>query len=256
MNVALWRNNDYTNNKISLHLGSALLNAFSFYRIGDSVLDLKLTLFAVFNYVFVAPGVIAQLQPLFIDRRDVYDAREKKSRIYSWKAFVTGLIVSEFPYLVLSSVAYFLPFYWTVGLPNNANKAGATFFVMFLYEFIYTGIGQSIAAFAPNAVFAALANPWILGTMAGTCGILVPYIALTPIWRYTLYYTNPFTFIMGSMLTFALFDKPVHCTEEELAIFNIPGGQTCREYLRDFMSGYGARMNLLHPDATSQCQVC
>lgn len=67
--------------------------------IGDSVNELQLSLFAVFNVLFVAPGVMAQLQPLFIARRDIYDAREKKSKMYSWQAFVTGLIVSEVPYL-------------------------------------------------------------------------------------------------------------------------------------------------------------
>jgi len=31
----------------------------------------------------VSPGVIAQLQPLFIDRRDIFEAREKKSKMVS-----------------------------------------------------------------------------------------------------------------------------------------------------------------------------
>ncbi len=256
MNIALWRNTDYTNNKISLHFFSALFNAFSFYKVGNSVADLQLTLFAIFNFVFVAPGVIAQLQPLFIARRDIYDAREKKSRIYSWKAFVTGLIISEFPYLIVCAAAYFLPFYWTVGLPGDSNKAGATFFVMLLYEFIYTGMGQAIAAFAPNAVFAALANPWVIGSLSSTCGVLVPYLAITPFWRYWMYYLNPFTFVMGALLTFALFDKPVRCKEREFAIFDTPNGQTCRDFLADYMTGFGARMNLTNPDATSQCRVC
>lgn len=54
-------------------------------------------MFTIFNFTLVAPGVIHQLQPQFIQRRDIYDAREKKSRMYSWKAFVAGLIISEFP---------------------------------------------------------------------------------------------------------------------------------------------------------------
>ena len=33
---------------------------------------------------------------------------------------------------------------------------------MTLYEFLYTGIGQFIAAYAPNAVFAALVNPLLI----------------------------------------------------------------------------------------------
>lgn len=36
---------------------------------------------------------------------------------------------------------------------------------MLFYEFVYTGIGQFIAAYAPNAVFASLVNPLIIGTL-------------------------------------------------------------------------------------------
>jgi ABC-type multidrug transport system ATPase subunit len=108
MNVSIYRNTDYINNKIALHIGSALFNGFSFWKIGHSVADLQLRLFTVFNFIFVAPGVIAQLQPLFIERRDIYEAREKKSKMYSWKAFVTGLVVSELPYLCICAVLYFV----------------------------------------------------------------------------------------------------------------------------------------------------
>lgn len=106
MNVALYRNVDYTNNKFALHIGSALFNGFTFWMIGNSVTDQQLTLFALFNFIFVAPGVIAQLQPLFIERRDIFEARERKSKMYSWSAFVTGNIVSEIPYLCICAVLY------------------------------------------------------------------------------------------------------------------------------------------------------
>jgi hypothetical protein len=66
MNISLWRNTDYINNKFALHIGSALFNGFSFWMIGNTVADLQLRLFTVFNFIFVAPGVIAQLQPLFM----------------------------------------------------------------------------------------------------------------------------------------------------------------------------------------------
>jgi ABC-type multidrug transport system ATPase subunit len=183
MNVALWRNTDYINNKLALHIGSALFNGFSFWMIGDTVGDLQLRLFTVFNFIFVAPGVLAQLQPLFIERRDLYEAREKKSKMYSWIAFTTGLIVSEIPYLCMCAVLYYVCWYYTVGFPNDSNKAGATFFVMLMYEFVYTSIGQFIAAYAPNAVFASLANPLIIGTLVSFCGVLVPYAQIQPFWR-------------------------------------------------------------------------
>ena len=183
MNVSLWRNTDYINNKFALHIGSALFNGFSFWMIGDTVGDLQLRLFTVFNFIFVAPGVLAQLQPLFIERRDIYEAREKKSKMYSWVAFVTGLIVSELPYLCVCAVLYFVCWYYTVGFPSASNKAGAVFFVMLMYEFVYTSIGQFVAAYAPNALFASLANPVVIGVLVSFCGVLVPYSQIQPFWR-------------------------------------------------------------------------
>ena len=256
MNISLYRNTDYVNNKFALHIFSALFTGFSFWRIGNGVADLQLCLFAIFNFIFVAPGVIAQLQPLFIDRRDIYETREKKSKMYSWPAFVTGLIVSEIPYLCICAVLYFACWYYTVGFPHDSNKAGATFFVMLMYEFVYTGIGQFVAAYAPNAVFASLVNPLIIGVLVSFCGVLVPYAQITPFWRFWIYYLNPFNYLMGSILTFTVFDRPVECASHEFAVFDPPNGQSCAQYLADYLMGEGARANLVNPTDLTACRVC
>ncbi|CAG8960034.1 hypothetical protein HYFRA_00013222 [Hymenoscyphus fraxineus] len=256
MNVSIWRNTEYVNNKVALHIGTALFNGFSFWMVGNSVADLQLRLFSIYNFIFVSTGVIAQLQPLFIDRRDIYEAREKKSKTYSWIAFVTGLIVSELPYLVVCAVLYFACWYYTVGFPNESSKAGAVFFVMVIYEFMYTGIGQLTAAYAPNALFAALINPLILGVLVSFCGVLVPYSAIPAFWRYWLYYIDPFNYLMGSLLVFTIFDAQVICKDSEFAIFDPPSGQTCSQYLASYMQGMGALTNLTNPDARSGCRVC
>jgi ATP-binding cassette, subfamily G (WHITE), member 2, SNQ2 len=224
--------------------------------IGSRASDLQQAMFTTFNFIFVAPGVIAQLQPLFISRRDIFETREKKSKMYHWASFVTGLIVSEIPYLVVCAMLYFVCFYYTVGFSAASEKAGGVFFVMLTYEFCYTGIGQFIAAYAPNAVFASLVNPLIIGTLVMFCGVLVPYEQITAFWRYWMYYANPFTWLMSSLLTFEVFDKTVRCGGDEFAILDAPDGQTCGQYLANFTNGFGARMNLTNPYATSQCQVC
>lgn len=254
MNVSLYRNTEYVNNKLMLHIICALFNGFSFWKVGDSVGELQLKMFAIFNFIFVAPGVLAQLQPLFIHRRDIFEAREKKAKMYSWVAFVTGLIVSEIPYLVCCAIIYFLCWYYTVGFSATNTQAGATFFVMLMYEFLYTGMGQFIAAYAPNEVFAALTNPMLLGALVSFCGVLVPYAQIQAFWRYWMYYINPFNYLMGSLLVFNLWGSDVRCKESEFAVFNPPEGQTCAKYLE----GYLARApgHLDNPDATSGCKVC
>ncbi|KAF2013317.1 ABC transporter [Aaosphaeria arxii CBS 175.79] len=256
MNVSMFRNIDYVNNKFALHIGTALFIGFSFWQIGNTVAEQQLVLFSLFNYIFVAAGVIAQLQPLFIDRRDIYETREKKSKMYSWVAFVTGLIVSEIPYLIICGILYFVCFYYTAGLPSDSDKAGAVFFVMLVYQFIYTGIGQFVASYAPNAVFASLVNPLLLGTLVSFCGVLVPYGQIQEFWRYWMYYLNPFNYLMGALLVFADFDWEVKCTEAEFAKFDPPANQTCGQYLAAWTNGPGMRTNLVNPEAMSDCRVC
>lgn len=53
-----------------------------------------------------------------------------------------------------------------------------------VYECLYTGIGQMIAAYAPNAVFASLVNPLVITTLVSFCGVMVPYSQIEPFWRY------------------------------------------------------------------------
>jgi ABC-type multidrug transport system ATPase subunit/ABC-type multidrug transport system permease subunit len=155
MNVSLYRNTEYVMNKVAMHVLLALLNGFTFWMIGDSITDLQQNLFTVFNVIFVSPGVIAQLQPLFIDRRDIFEAREKKSKMvsdrsprldvqvqlltpastqYHWGPFVTGLIVSEFPYLIVCALLYYVCWYFAPVLNTSAYSAGSVFFVIVSLE--------------------------------------------------------------------------------------------------------------------------
>ncbi|KAI4599597.1 hypothetical protein KJ359_001694 [Pestalotiopsis sp. 9143b] len=86
--VALWRNPEYVWNKIGLHITNSLFGGFTFWMIGSGSFDLQLRLMAIFHFVFVAPGCINQLQPVFIQNRDIFETREKKSKTYHWFAFI------------------------------------------------------------------------------------------------------------------------------------------------------------------------
>lgn len=148
-----------------------------------------------------------------------------------------------------------------------------------MYECLYTGIGQMIAAYAPNAVFAALVNPLVITTLVSFCGVMVPYSQIEPFWKYwyaqplfsmarslitveansshcRMYYIDPFNYLMSSLLVFTTWSKTVECDTRELAIFDPPSNQTCGEYLMAYQQGAGARTNLLNPEATADCRVC
>lgn len=128
--IALWRNPDYIWNKIGLHVSNALFGGFTFWMIGNGTFDLQLRLMAIFNFVFVAPGCINQMQPLFIKNRDLFETREKKSKTYTWLAFITGQLVSELPVLIVCGTLYFACWYFTVGFPVEASASGKVYLQM------------------------------------------------------------------------------------------------------------------------------
>ncbi|KAL3447762.1 ABC-2 type transporter-domain-containing protein [Aspergillus insuetus] len=225
--VKLWRSPDYIWNKITLHIFAALFSGFTFWMIGSSVLDLQLRLFAIFNF----------------------------SKTYHWIAFIGAQAISEMPYLIICGTLYFLCWYFTVGFPSAADISGHVYFQMLLYEFLYTPIGQAIAAYAPNEYSASLVNPLVLGAgLIGFCGVVVPYAQINVFWRYWLYYLDPFTYLIGGLLGEVLWDAKVDCADSEWVKIDIPGNETCGSYMGSFIEAAGGYVR----DATSMasCEYC
>jgi ATP-binding cassette subfamily G (WHITE) protein 2 (SNQ2) len=128
--------------------------------------------------------------------------------------------------------------------------------VEIVYEFLYTSLGQAIAAYAPNEYFAAIMNPVIIGAgLISFCGVVVPYSQMQPFWRYWIYYLDPFTYLVGGLLGGVLWDVKVECAASELVHFSVSSlNQTCGEYMADFLAtqtGY-----LVDPRSTSTCSFC
>ncbi|KAL4875271.1 ABC-2 type transporter-domain-containing protein [Aspergillus karnatakaensis] len=253
--IQLYRKPDYMWNKIILHIFAALFSGFTFWKMGNGTFDLQLRLFAIFNFIFVCPGCINQMQPHFLHNRDIFETREKKSKTYHWLAFIAAQVVSEIPYLIVCATLYFACWYFVAGFPVEASVSGHVYLQMIFYEFLYTSIGQAIAAYAPNEYFAAIMNPIVIGAgMISFCGVVVPYDALQPFWRYWLYYLDPFTYLVGGLLTPVLWNVKVECSPSEYLQFIAPSGQTCGEYMADFLSvnaGY-----LRDANSTGTCDFC
>ncbi|KAL4769136.1 ABC-2 type transporter-domain-containing protein [Aspergillus nidulans var. acristatus] len=253
--IKLYREPDYMWNKIILHIFAALFSGFTFWKMGNGTFDLQLRLFAIFNFIFVAPGCINQMQPFFLQNRDIFETREKKSKTYHWLAFIAAQTASEIPYLIICATLYFACWYFVAGFPVDSSISGHFYLQMIFYEFLYTSIGQAIAAYAPNEYFAAIMNPIIIGAgMISFCGVVVPYSQMQPFWRYWMYYLDPFTYLVGGLLTEVLWDVPVKCLDSEYTTFSAPGGQTCGEYMADFLSSNAGYLR--DENATSICEFC
>lgn len=123
-----------------------------------------------------------------------------------------------------------------------------------VYEFLYTSIGQAIAAYAPNEYFAAVMNPVLIGAgLISFCGVVVPYSQMQPFWRYWIYYLDPFTYLVGGLLGEVLWEVKVKCEPSEWITFDAPSGQTCGEYMHDFLT---SNTGYLQNNSTTSCSFC
>ncbi len=177
--VSYWRTPDYMIGKFMLHIVTGLFNTFTFYHVGNSQIDMQSRLFSIFMTLTIAPPLIQQLQPKFLQFRAIYQSREANSKIYSWVAFVAGAILVEIPYSIVAGTIYFNCWWWgAVGRGRGKFDSAYTWMLLMLFELFYVGFGQMIASFSPNELLASLLVPIFFLFVVAFCGVVVPFAAL------------------------------------------------------------------------------
>lgn len=88
--------------KIMLNVFAGLFIGFSFWDSPNDASGLQNRLFAVFMAVVLAAPLAQQLQPKYLDLRQLYTAREKPSRMYHWSTLVFSSIVVEIPFNIIA----------------------------------------------------------------------------------------------------------------------------------------------------------
>lgn len=99
-----------------LHIFTGLFNTFTFWHVGSSYIDMQSRLFSIFMTLTISPPLIQQLQPRYLQFRNLYESREANSKIYSWTAFVASAILPELPYSIVAGSIYFNC--WSVPIPS------------------------------------------------------------------------------------------------------------------------------------------
>jgi ABC-type multidrug transport system permease subunit len=254
--ASYWRNPDYVIGIMMLHIFCGLFTAFTFYQLGNSVIDMQSRLFSIFLTLTIAPPLIQQSQPQFLAIRDLFTARENKARIYHWTVFVTSAILVEIPYRFLAGTFYFVAWYFPVGFPRDSGSVSYSWLLMMLFELYYMGLSQGIASFCPNELLAAILVPISFLFIISFCGAVVPYSSMPEFWKSWMYWTSPFTYIFEGWLGVLVNDVPVRCAEEEFAKFTPPPGLSCEQYVQGFMKMAGGYVRETIEDGQTTCGVC
>jgi ABC-type multidrug transport system ATPase subunit len=186
--VAMWRTPSYVTGMFVLHIFTGLFNTFTFWMLGNSQIDMQSRLFSIFMTLTISPPLIQQLQPRFLNARNIFETRESNAKIYNWVAFVVGAIASEIPYRIAAGTIYWCCWYWGVGFPQGTYKSAVMWIWIILFELYYLGFGQAIAAFSPNELLASILVPLFFLFVVSFCGVVVPAMALPYFWRSWMYW--------------------------------------------------------------------
>jgi ABC-type multidrug transport system permease subunit/ABC-type multidrug transport system ATPase subunit len=252
--VSYWRTPDYMIGKFVLHIVTGLFNTFTFFRLGNSVIDFQSRLFSIFLTLTICPPLIQQLQPKFLDFRLIFKSREANSKIYSWIAFTTGAILVELPYSLLAGTLYFFCWWWgSVGRGASDFASTYTWLMLMLFEIYFIGFGQAIASFSANELFASILVPVFFLFVVSFCGVVVPYAALPKFWQSWMYYATPFRYLLEGFLAVAVHDRQVICASNEFARFLPPPGQTCESYTREHIAQVGG---YVQNGTDGLCELC
>ncbi|KAL5121843.1 ATP-binding cassette transporter snq2 [Pleosporales sp. CAS-2024a] len=252
--VQYWRDPSYLYGKLFVAVVIGIFNGFTFYQLGNTIGDLQNRMFTAFLILLIPPTIVNAVVPKFHANMSLWQARELPSRIYGWIPFVTAQVVAEIPMAIVSSVLYWVLWYFPAGLPTDASTAGYVFVMTMLFYLFISSWGQWICAFAPSFTVISNVLPFFFVMFGLFNGVVRPYSDTPLFWRYAMYYVNPSTYWLAGVLAATLDGLPVHCLPSETPVFDPPTGQTCAQYARAFLRaqpGY-----LLNPDALSACHYC
>ncbi|RAR05996.1 ABC drug exporter AtrF [Stemphylium lycopersici] len=252
--IQYWRDPSYLYGKLFVAVIIGIFNGFTFWQLGNTVGDLQNRMFTAFLIILIPPTIVNAVVPKFYTNMALWQARELPSRIYGWVAFTTAQVVAEIPIAIVSSVIYWVLWYFPTGLPTDSSTSGYVFLMTMLFFLFISSWGQWICAFAPSFTVISNVLPFFFVMFGLFNGVVRPYAMMPVFWKYWMYYVNPSTYWIGGVLAATLNGIPVQCAESETAVFDAPPGQSCQAYAGSFANaspGY-----LLNPQAEQGCQYC
>ncbi|KAI8391921.1 Pleiotropic ABC efflux transporter of multiple drugs [Nakaseomyces glabratus] len=256
-----WRSPDYLWSKFFLTIFNNIFIGFTFFKADRSLQGLQNQMLAVFMFTVIFNPLLQQYLPSFVQQRDLYEARERPSRTFSWKAFIVSQILVEIPWNILAGTVAFVIYYYAIGFYSNASVAhqlherGALFWLFSCAFYVYIG---SLALFCIsfNQVAEAAANmASLMFTLSlSFCGVLVTPNGMPRFWIF-MYRVSPLTYLIDGMLSTGVANVAIKCSNYELLRFSPAANLTCGEYLGPYLqtvkTGY-----IVDPSATDTCELC
>ncbi|KAL4905975.1 hypothetical protein BDW74DRAFT_14933 [Aspergillus multicolor] len=249
-----WRDPIYVLAKLILAIASGLFIGFTFFQPDSSQQGFQDVLFSAFMLTSIFSTLVQQIMPRFVVQRSLYEVRERPSKAYSWAAFIIANVAVEVPWQILAGIFSWATYYFPVyGASQEPHRQGLMLlFVIQFFLFTSTFATFVVSALPDAETGGTIATLMFMMTLVFN-GVMQPPSALPGFWVF-MYRVSPLTYLIAGLCGTGLHGRAIECASEEMNIFNPPSGQTCGEYLADYLAT--APGQLYNADATSNCQYC
>lgn len=147
-------------------------------------------MFAIFMLLVVFAFLVYQAMPNFILQRDLYEARERSSRMYSWIVFMLSNIIVELPWNSLAGLIMYLFFYYLVGMHRNAEatdsvheRGGLMFLLMWAFMLFESTFANMVVAGVDMAEVGAVIALILFAFSLIFCGYVLTSLFPTTVTR-------------------------------------------------------------------------
>ncbi|KAL6358887.1 hypothetical protein LRP88_09080 [Fusarium phalaenopsidis] len=257
-----WRSPGYIYSKVILSAGASLFIGLSFLNGKNTERGLQNQMFGVMIFLTIFTQIVQQMLPDFVAQRTMYEARERPSKTYSWKAFLVSTILVEAAWNSLMAVLSFVCWYFPTGMYRNGyatDAVDARNVTMFLHVWMFfmftsTFAHMIIAGFETAEVAGGLVT-LIMIMIFSFCGILASPEDLPGFWIF-MYRLSPFTYVVEGLLGTSMANAEASCEPNELIKFDAPNGTTCGDYLKTYLSDVGGYVTNPQAGDGAACEYC
>lgn len=252
--LAFWRNPEYIMAKFMLMIINGLFIGFTFFGLKHTNAGMQNGMFCAFLSVVVSAPLINQIQAQCLQMRENFEGREKVSNTYSWWVMVVSQFINEIPYTIIGGTLFFVSLYFPTQADTSGPHAGVFYLTYGIFLQLFNiSFALMLAYFAPNVQSAAVFVSFFYAFIVLFSGVVQPVALMPGFWTF-MYKLSPYTYIIQNLVGSILHQRPVSCSAKEFSFFDPPSGQTCGEYMKDFIAkthGY-----LQDPQATTNCGYC
>ncbi|XP_006455063.1 hypothetical protein AGABI2DRAFT_121012 [Agaricus bisporus var. bisporus H97] len=249
--ASYWRDPSYLLSKLMLNTIGGLFIGFTFFKSGTSIQQNQDKLFAIFMGTVLSAPLGGQVHVPYINTRDIYEIRERPSRMYHWSALTTAQLLCEIPWNIIGASIFFVCWYWTVGFATS--RAAFTYFVYGVqFPLFWTTLALTVASASPNAEIAGLLYSFFFTFVLTFNGVLQPYRQLG--WWRWMYHLSPYTYLISALLGQSVGRMDINCSPTELVSVDPPSGQQCGAFFQEFIRLSGGYIT--NPTALNSCLYC